>query len=138
MDKYLSLRSLCYTDQIALQFYWSSKRIQYIVKWIWYFSSLFVWILNTFFHSPDFQSLARVFAIGDIQKLHDLIHKWCPSFCFDICDQKSGNLQYDTLGCWDDRLIDQASDVPSIFFIISFKILCKNPFNLFFHFLITL
>ena len=32
-----------------------------------------------------------------------------------------------------------ASDVPSIiFFIISCKILCKNPFNFFFHFLITL
>ena len=31
------------------------------------------------------------------------------------------------LGCWDDRLIDQASDVPSIIFlIISCKILCKN------------
>ena len=30
--------------------------------------------------------------------------------------QKSINLQYNTLGWWDKRLIDQASDVPSIFF----------------------
>ena len=29
---------------------------------------------------------------------------------------KSDNLQYNTLGRWDDRLIDQASDVPSIIF----------------------
>ena len=29
---------------------------------------------------------------------------------------KSDNLQYNTPGCWDERLIDQASDVPSIFF----------------------
>ena len=37
------------------------------------------------------------------------------------------------LGHWTKRLIDQASDVPSIifFFIISCKILCKNCFNLF-------
>ena len=39
------------------------------------------------------------------------------------------------LGRWDDRLIDQVSDVTSInFFIISCKILCKNLFNLFFIF----
>ena len=31
---------------------------------------------------------------------------------------------------WDKRIVDQASDVPSIiFFMISCKILCKNPFN---------
>ena len=29
---------------------------------------------------------------------------------------KSDNLQYNTLGRWDKRLIDQASDVPSIIF----------------------
>ena len=45
---------------------------------------------------------------------------------------KSDNLQYNTLGWWDDRLIDQASDVSSIiFFIISCKILCKNQFIFF-------
>ena len=50
---------------------------------------------------------------------------------------KSVNLQYDTLGQWAKRLGDQVSDVPSIiFFIISCKILWKNPFNFFF--LITL
>ena len=49
--------------------------------------------------------------------------------------QKSDNLQNNTLGLYDDRLIDQGSDVPSIFsFIISCKIFCKNPFNLFFCF----
>ena len=38
-----------------------------------------------------------------------------------------------SLGRWDDRLINQASDVPSIiFFIFSCKILCQNHFNLFF------
>ena len=35
------------------------------------------------------------------------------------------------LGRWDKRLVDQVSDVPSI--IISCKILCKKPFNLFFY-----
>ena len=46
---------------------------------------------------------------------------------------KSDNLQYNTLGRQDERLIDQVSDVPSIifFFIISCKILCENCFNLF-------
>ena len=39
-----------------------------------------------------------------------------------------------SLGRWDKRLFFQASDVHSIifFFIKSCKILCKNPFNLFF------
>ena len=33
---------------------------------------------------------------------------------------KSDNLQYNTLGRWDERLIDQASDVPSIIFFHNF------------------
>ena len=33
-----------------------------------------------------------------------------------ISNLKSDNLQYNTLGQWDDRLIDQVFDVPSIFF----------------------
>ena len=33
---------------------------------------------------------------------------------------KSDNLQYNTLGRWDDRLIDQASDVTSIIFFHDF------------------
>ena len=37
-----------------------------------------------------------------------------------------------SLVCWDKWLVDQASDVPSIFFfMISCKILCKNGFNVF-------
>ena len=48
---------------------------------------------------------------------------------------KSDNLQYITLGRWDQRHNYQTSDVPSIiFFTISCKILCKNRFNLFFFF----
>ena len=40
------------------------------------------------------------------------------------------------LGWWDNQLVDQASDVPSIIFIKSCnKILCKTPFNLFQYFL---
>ena len=36
---------------------------------------------------------------------------------------KSDNLQYNTLGRWDERLIDQASDVSSIiFFIFSYSL----------------
>ena len=42
------------------------------------------------------------------------------------------------MGRWNNCLIDQASNVPSIFFIISCKILCKNPFNLYFSFFITI
>ena len=50
------------------------------------------------------------------------------------CHMKSENFQYNTLGRWDDRLIDHASDVLGIiFFIISCKIICKNPFNLYFY-----
>ena len=36
--------------------------------------------------------------------------------------KKSDNLQYNMLGRWDKRLIDQASDVPSIIFIISYRL----------------
>ena len=39
------------------------------------------------------------------------------------------------LGRWDKWIVKQTSDVPNIFFfMISCKILCKNPFNLFFYF----
>ena len=40
-----------------------------------------------------------------------------------LSDMKSDNLQYNTLGRWFDRLMDQASDVPSIiFFIVSYRL----------------
>ena len=43
------------------------------------------------------------------------------------------------LGRWSIRIVDQASDVPSIIcFMISCKILCKNPCNLFSYFFIQL
>ena len=66
-------------------------------------------------------------------------------FCKDMSsltipsgDQKSGNLQYNTLGCWVNgtivsltkRLMFQVL----FFFMISCKILCRNPFNLFSYF----
>ena len=42
---------------------------------------------------------------------------------FSEVDQKSDNLQYNTLARWDERLIDQASDVLSIIiFIISYRL----------------
>ena len=34
--------------------------------------------------------------------------------------QKSDNLQYNMLGCWDERLIEQASDVPNIIIFQNF------------------
>ena len=43
------------------------------------------------------------------------------------------------LGRWNKRIVDQESELPSIFFfMISCKILCKNPFNLFSYFFIKL
>ena len=44
---------------------------------------------------------------------------------------QSDNLQYNTLGRWDKRLIEQVSDVPSIFFIISHRLrsLKTGPFK---------
>ena len=57
---------------------------------------------------------------------------------FPIVYQKSANLQYNTglLVWWDKWLVDQESDVPSIiiFFIISWKIRCKNGFIKMFYF----
>ena len=38
------------------------------------------------------------------------------TFSPDTLLLKSDNLQYNTLGRWDERLIDQTSDVPTIFF----------------------
>ena len=35
--------------------------------------------------------------------------------------QKSDNLQYNTLGRWDEQLIDQASAVPSIIYFHNFS-----------------
>ena len=65
--------------------------------------------------------------------IHDMFDVWNGK------NLKSDNLQYNTLGRWDDRLIDEASDAKYyFFFIISFKILCTNAFNLFFYFFITL
>ena len=39
---------------------------------------------------------------------------------------KSDNLQYNMLVCWDKWLVDQVSDVPSIFFIIKLQKLNKE------------
>ena len=55
--------------------------------------------------------------------------------------KKSENLQYNMLGRWDERLIDEASDVPSIiFFIISYRLRARakgdflsEKFGQFFH-----
>ena len=56
---------------------------------------------------------------------------------FSTINLKSVNLQYKMLGPWHKRLIDQGSDVPSIFFfIISCKILGKNHL-IYFSILIT-
>ena len=55
---------------------------------------------------------------------------------------KSDNLQYDTLGRWvdwpNDSLTKHLMFQVLFFFTISCKILCKNCFNLFFYFFITL
>ena len=49
---------------------------------------------------------------------------------------KSDNLQYNTLGRWDDRLIDQASDVPSVIFFHNFlQNSLQKPFQSFLIFL---
>ena len=54
---------------------------------------------------------------------------------------KSVNLQYNTLGCLDDgtnELLTKRLMFQVFFFIISCKILCKNPFNLFSYIFIIL
>ena len=44
-------------------------------------------------------------------------------------------MQCGLLVCWDKWIVNQASDVPSIFFfMISCRILCKSTFNLFVYF----
>ena len=60
--------------------------------------------------------------------IHDMFDVWNGK------NLKSDNLQYNTLGRWDNRLIDQASDVPSIIFFHSFlQNSLQNSFNLFFY-----
>ena len=51
---------------------------------------------------------------------------------FFVPDKKSYNLQYNMLGRWDNRLIDQASDVPSIIFVHNFL---ENSLQKFFQFI---
>ena len=57
---------------------------------------------------------------------HSTAVQWAKLFLRKSCMEsylKSDNLQYNTLGHWDERLIDQGSDVPSIiFFIISYRV----------------
>ena len=79
---------------------------------------------------PEMWSLSKI----ELLELFEVIGRnprvtWNPSIWF------AG-----LLGRWDKQLIHQSSDVPSIifFFIKSCKILCKNPFNLFFYFFIKL
>ena len=50
--------------------------------------------------------------IGRLQKevLHKFVESCTVVIVSLISEQKSDNLQYNTLGRWDDRLIDQASD----------------------------
>ena len=48
----------------------------------------------------------------------------------EVSNLKSDNLQYNTLGRWKDRLIDQASDVPSIFFHNFLQSSLQNPLNI--------
>ena len=58
-------------------------------------------------------------------------------FCLR-CYHKSVNLQYITLVCLDDGTNESLNErlmfQVSFFYMISCKILCKNPFNLFSHF----
>ena len=57
------------------------------------------------------------------------ITQWSPKFLFKAL--KSDNLRYNTLGRWDDRLIDQVSDVPNIIFKLAVRLrtsgASKNP-----------
>ena len=54
-------------------------------------------------------------------------------------DIKSDNLQYNTLGRWAKRLVDQASDVPSIIFFHDFlQNSLQKWFQCIFYFSITL
>ena len=65
--------------------------------------------------------------------LYPLLFQSYTSKVLQTLIKKSNNLQYNTLGCWDDRLIDQSK---FFFFIFSCKIVCKESFHIIFLFLI--
>ena len=68
---------------------------------------------------------------ADLKKLHQIKAFFATIKMTYGLALKSKIFQYYTLARWDERLIHQVSDVPSIIFlIISCKILCKNYFNL--------
>ena len=56
---------------------------------------------------------------------------------FRLIMQKYDNLQYNTLGCWvAGTIVKHLMFQVLFFYIISCKILCKTPFNLYFYFFI--
>ena len=62
------------------------------------------------------------------------IGEFLPFLMAGVCvDFKSVNLQYNTLGRWAKRLINQASDVPSIIFLKQF--LAKKIVSIYFFFI---
>ena len=65
-------------------------------------------------------------------KIHSKLTLKTSSF---VSTQKSDNLQYDTLVCWDKWLVNQVSDVPSIIFFLWFlaKFFAKMV-SMYFHF----
>ena len=82
--------------------------------------------LDSFKFSPQLS-----FDLSDLKKLHQIKAFFTPIKMTYGLALKSKIFQYYTLARWDERLIQQVSDVPSIIFlIISCKILCKNYFNL--------
>ena len=85
--------------------------------------------IASFFRNVSFSVSPNVYNFGR----ENSIQYWNPTI-FNIIRWVAGSL-----GRWDDHLINQASDVPSIFFfIISFKILRKNRFKSFSYFFIIL
>ena len=89
---------------------------------------------NNFLSSPN-QSINCAYLIKSIY--NNIVHK-SETFWDHL---KSDNLQYNTLGCWVGGTIASLTKhlmfQVLFFFIISCKILCKNPFNSIFFYYFT-
>ena len=64
--------------------------------------------------------MSCIYAIPIHHRLHSTSVKPSDDQTVYVPTYKSDNLQYNTLGRWDDRLIDQASDLSSIIFFHNF------------------
>ena len=87
------------------------------IEWIFKYFTLILWTFFFFNFGRNWEKIILNFSENFM-----MIKKMSKFHFRYIAEMKSDNLQFSTLVRWDKWLVDQASDVPSIFFIISHRL----------------